>query len=189
MNKKIYIGTIVVSILLLIPACIWQSTILTVLSGIGCSGIAAAIMAIFLDDASIKKENKRKARVRAIYLRDLKEELKMMLERILWFEKRLDEEYDWDREPSFYSSFNYMIYAGQQYPSEEKITFQEAEFRLKALADKYSLEKQSQMEKEHLHKVQKMFFILYISGLPLLSEVNSINENRIALDAEEYLSL
>ena len=106
MNKKIYIGTIVVSILLLIPACIWQSTILTVLSGIGCSGIAAAIMAIFLDDASIKKENKRKARVRAIYLRDLKEELKMMLERILWFEKRLDEEYDWDREPSFYSSFN-----------------------------------------------------------------------------------
>ena len=57
MNKKIYIGSIVVSILLLIPACIWRSTILTVLSGIGCSGIAAAIMAIFLDSAALKKEN------------------------------------------------------------------------------------------------------------------------------------
>lgn len=84
MNKEIYIGTIAVSILLLIPVCIRKSTILTVLSGIGCSGITAAIMAIFFDDASIKKENKRKARVRAIYFKDLKEELKMMLERILY---------------------------------------------------------------------------------------------------------
>ena len=57
MNKKIYIWTIVISLLLLIPACIWNCNIMTILSGIGCSGIAAAIMAIFLDMASLKREN------------------------------------------------------------------------------------------------------------------------------------
>jgi hypothetical protein len=55
MSKKIYIWTIVISLLLLIPACIWDYNILTILSGIGCSGIAAAIMAIFLDLATLKK--------------------------------------------------------------------------------------------------------------------------------------
>ena len=189
MNKKIYIGSIVVSILLLIPACIWQSTILTVLSGIGCSGIAAAIMAIFLDSAALKKENERKSKARAIYFRELKDQLKMMIERILWLDERLNDDFDWSKDPIVYSSFQYMIYASQQYPHEEKISFEEAETRLNTLKEKYSLEQQSKMPSDQLQKVQKMFLILSASGLTLLSEANSIKERRIELDAEEYLSL
>ncbi len=189
MNKKIYIGSIVVSILLLIPACIWQSTILTVLSGIGCSGIAAAIMAIFLDSAALKKENERKSKARAIYFRELKDQLKMMIERILWLDERLNDDFDWSKDPIVYSSFQYMIYASQQYPHEEKISFEEAEARLNTLKEKYSLEQQSKMPSDQLQKVQKMFLILSASGLTLLSEANSIKERRIELDAEEYLSL
>lgn len=189
MNKKIYAWTIVISLLLLIPACIWNYPILTILSGIGCSGIAAAIMAIFLDSAALKRENDRKIKARAIYFKELKEQLKMMLERILWFDERINDEFDWDKEPPVYSSFQYMIYANQKYPSDEKISFQEAEMRLLALTEKYSLEQQSNMQTDQLQKVQKMFCILATSGLSLLSEVNSIKENRIELDAEEYLSL
>lgn len=189
MNKKIYIGSIVVSILLLIPACIWQSTILTVLSGIGCSGIAAAIMAIFLDSAALKKENERKSKARAIYFRELKDQLQMMIERILWLDERLNDDFDWSKDPIVYSSFQYMIYASQQYPHEEKISFEEAEARLNTLKEKYSLEQQSKMPSDQLQKVQKMFLILSASGLTLLSEANSIKERRIELDAEEYLSL
>ena len=100
MKKKIYIWTIVISLLLLIPACIWNCNIMTILSGIGCSGIAAAIMAIFLDMASLKRENERKAKTRAIYFRELKEQLKMMIERILWFDERLNENFDWDKDPA-----------------------------------------------------------------------------------------
>lgn len=189
MNNKIYFGTIVVSILLLIPACIWQSTILTVLSGIGCSGITAAIMAIFLESTALKKENERKSKARSIYFRELKDQLKMIIERILWLDERLHDDFDWSKDPTVYSSFQYMIYASQQYPHEEKISFGEAEVRLNTLKEKYSLDQQSKMSLDQLQKVQKMFLILYASGLTLLSEANSIKERRLELDAEEYLSL
>mgnify|MGYP006994681288 FL=1 len=189
MNKKIYIWTIVISLLLLIPACIWNCTIMTILSGIGCSGIAAAIMAIFLDMASLKRENERKAKTRAIYFRELKEQLKMMIERILWFDERLNENFDWDKYPAIYSALQYMLYAGQQYPGEETISFEEAEARLNILEDKYALDQQSKMQSDHLQKVQKMFMILAASGITLLSEANSIKECRVELDAEDYMSL
>lgn len=189
MNKKIYIWTIVISLLLLIPACIWNCTIMTILSGIGCSGIAAAIMAIFLDMASLKRENERKAKTRAIYFRELKEQLKMMIERILWFDERLNENFDWDKDPAIYSTLQYMLYAGQQYPGEETISFEEAEARLNILEDKYALDQQSKMQSDHLQKVQKMFMILAASGITLLSEANSIKECRVELDAEDYMSL
>lgn len=189
MNKKIYIWTIVISLLLLIPACIWNCNIMTILSGIGCSGIAAAIMAIFLDMASLKRENERKAKTRAIYFRELKEQLKMMIERILWFDERLNENFDWDKDSAIYSTLQYMLYAGQQYPGEETISFEEAEARLNILKDKYSLDQQSKMQSDHLQKVQKMFMILAASGITLLSEANSIKECRVELDAEDYISL
>lgn len=190
MNKKIYIWTIVISLLLLIPACIWEFTPLTILSGVGCSGIAAAIMAIFLDSAAQKREEKRKTKAKAIYFRELKEQLKMMIERILWFEERLnDDDFDWSQKPESYSSFRYMIYVSQHYPSGEKISFEEAETRLAGSKDKYSLDQQSKMEPNQLERIQKMFFILAASGMTLLSEANSVKENRIELDAEGYLSL
>ena len=189
MNKKIYIWTIVISLLLLIPACICNCNIMTILSGIGCSGIAAAIMAIFLDMASLKRENERKAKTRVIYFRELKEQLKMMIERILWFDERLNENFDWDKDPAIYSTLQYMLYAGQQYPGEETISFEEAEARLNILKDKYSLDQQSKMQSDHLQKVQKMFMILATSGITLLSEANSIKECRVELDAEDYISL
>lgn len=189
MNKKIYIWTIVISLLLLIPACIGDCDILTILSGIGCSGIAAAIMAIFLDMASLKRENERKAKTRTIYFRELKEQLKMMIERILWFDERLNENFDWDKDPAIYSTLQYMLYAGQQYPREETISFEEAEARLNILKDKYSLDQQSKMQSDYLQKVQKMFMILAASGITLLSEANSIKECRVELDAEDYMSL
>lgn len=189
MSKKIYIWTIVISVLLLIPACIWDCSILTILSGIGCSGVAAAIMAIFLDIESLKKENERKARMRAIYFRELKQQLKMMLERILWFDERLNENFDWDQDPSLYMTLQYMLYVNQQYSKEEEISFEEAEKRLNALKDKYSLDQQASMKSDYLLKVQKMFFILGTSGIELLSEVNSLKERRIELDTEDYISL
>lgn len=188
-NKKVYIWTIAISFLLMIPACIWNCNVLTVLSGIGCSGIAAAIMAIFLEMTSLKKENERKVKTRTIYFRELKEQLKMMLERILWFDERMNDDFDWNNDPSSYSSFQYMIYASQQYSGGEIVSFQEAEKRLNVLKEKYSLGKQSTMPKDQLQKGQKMFSIVAASSQPLLQEINSIRENKIELNAEDYLSL
>lgn len=189
MNKKIYIGTIIISLLLLIPEHICSCYFFTILSSIGCSGIAAAFMAIFLDSAALKEENVRKAKARAIYFRELKDQLKMMLERILWFDKRLDDNFDWSLEPTCYSSFQYMIYASQQYPDEEKIPHKEIDARLHTLKEKYTLEQQSKMPPDRLQKVEKMFLILSASGLTLLSQINTIKERRLELNAEDYMSL
>ncbi len=107
----------------------------------------------------------------------------MMIERILWFDERLNDNFDWDKEPAIYSTFQYMFYASQQYRGEEKISFEEAEARLNVLKDKYSLDQQSKMQVDHLQKVQKMFMILGASRITLLPEANSIKECRIELDA------
>ena len=57
------------------------------------------------------------------------------------------------------------------------------------MAAKYSLEEQEKMDTDQLQKVQKMFSILATSGLNLLSVANSIKENRIVLDSDDYISL
>lgn len=189
MSKRIYIGTIIISFLLLIPTCICENVVFMIFSNIGCSGIAVAIMAIFLDNAAQKKENERKIKARAIYFRELKEQLKMMLEHILWFDQRMSDNFDWDKEPSSYSSLQYMLFANEQYPCEEKISFQEAESRLAAIKEKYSLDQQANMSREQLDKVKKMFLILAASSLTLISEANSIKGSRVELDTEDYLSL
>ena len=189
-NKNIYLWTIILSLLLLIPASIWENRILTILSGIGCSGIAAAIMAIFLEMASLKKESMRKAKTRSIYFRTLKDQLKMLLERMLWFEERMsDESFDWDKDPSDYSSLSYMVFSNTYYPSDEKISFHEAETRLAVIKEKYDIDHIGELSKDQLCKARKMFMILASSSFPLLSEINSIKENRIELNAEDYMSL
>ena len=64
MNIKLYIATIIISILLMLPSCLLspENPWLNLLSGIGCSGIAAAIMSIFIDIANEKRERKRLAK-------------------------------------------------------------------------------------------------------------------------------
>ncbi len=189
MNTKIYVGTIIISLMLIMPVYVYDCVITTVLSSIGCSGIAAAIMAIFLEISAKKREKVQKDKSKSIYFQELKEQLKMMLERILWFDERMDDDFDWNKDLTTYCSFKYMIYASHNYPSNEQISFKEAESRLNALEAKYSLEEQEKMDTDQLQKVQKMFSILAISGLTLLSVANSIKENRIVLDTEDYISL
>ena len=145
-------------------------------------------MAFFLESASIKKEKKRKIKARTIYFRKIEDQLKMMIERILWFDERLNDDFDWTKDIEVYLSLKYMIYASKQYPNKT-ISFEEVETRLNTLKDKFSFEQQSKMQPEKLQKVKKMFLILYMSGQELLSEANSIMAFRIELDTEDYMSL
>ena len=156
MSTKIYIWTIIISLLILIPDFVWDCNISTILSSIGCSGIAAAIMAFFLESASIKKEKKRKIKARTIYFRKIEDQLKMMIERILWFDERLNDDFDWTKDIEVYLSLKYMIYASKQYPNKT-ISFEEVETRLNTLKDKFSFEQQSKMQPEKLQKVKKCF--------------------------------
>lgn len=151
MNTKIYVWTIIISVALLILSCFWSTPIFTLLSGIGCSGLAAAIMAIFLESADAKRVVEKKARTRTAYFEAIKEELKIVLERILWFDMRtMDENFDWEKEPAFYSTMEFILWASETYPEEEEISFQAAEKRLNSLAEKYAVENLRQMSQAQL---------------------------------------
>ena len=116
MNKKIYFWTIAISILLLIPYCNWDHSFLSIISSIGCSGIAAAIMAIFLETAAENRERERNAKARSIFFKGLSDELKTTLERILWFDSRIeDNEFDWSKEPASYYTVNFFAFAWKQH--------------------------------------------------------------------------
>ena len=71
----------------------------------------------------------------------------MMIERILWFDERLNDDFDWTKDIEVYLSLKYMIYASKQYPNKT-ISFEEVETRLNTLKDKFSFEQQSKMQPE-----------------------------------------
>ena len=192
MNTKIYLCVIIVSLLFMIPACFYDVGVLTVLSGIGCSGFAASIMAIYLENATQKKEKDRHQKARTTYFKNLNSQIVMLIERILWIDECMnDSNFNWNHDPMFYSSINYLL--SDDYNSKnqnsETISFDEAINRLIGIGRKYNLEQQAQMSNDNIDKVQKMFFILASSSSQLISEVRKVAENKLILSSEEYISL
>ena len=143
--KKIYILTIVISIAFIIPGCIVSYPVLNVLSSIGCSGIAAAIMAIFIEKHTKNQQETVKKKARKAYFQELHGQLKMMLERIVWFDERMDDaQFDWGKNPIEYSSLKYMIWATENYP-EYVMSYNDIRDALLKIAGKYNLEHQENM--------------------------------------------
>ena len=108
-NSRIYIGTIIVSLGLILFSFIphgwkiWEN----ILVSIGCSGIAAAVMAIFLEMHDERKEEKRRKELRQTFLVELDSELRHLFERVLWFEGVLDK-IDLSKEIEHYTSINFI---------------------------------------------------------------------------------
>lgn len=184
MNKCVYIWTLIISIALIVLEGLVTNSFSGIGIGVGCSGIAASIMAIFLDSTSNKRENESKNNARKLYFGELHEQLKMMLERIIWFDMRMDESgFDWNKDPATYSSLNYMIWASTIY-HEEKIANSDIESKIKEIAKKYDADALNSMTPSRVNQVKKMFTIIAVSGLNLVNEMNSIEKNKLLLDAE-----
>jgi len=160
------------------------------LSGIGCSGIAASIMAIYIERNSEKKEELRLAKARTLYFKSINSQLNMIIERIMWFDARMDDaKFNWSLQPQEYSSLKYMLGANKVYKERGTLSFDEAEKRLKIIGEKYNLDKQKEMTDDELSKVRKMFCIIAYSGNYLLNAANEIKENKLTLDIAEYLDM
>ena len=187
--KKIYIWTIIISIAFIIPGCIVSYPVLNVLTSIGCSGIAAAIMAIFIEKHTKDQQEAIKKNARKAYFQELYVQLKMMLERIVWFDERMnDAQFDWGRGSSEYSSLNFIIWASENY-SEYDMSYNDIRGVLLKIAGKYSLERQEKMSTEEKIKVYKMFNILGASGTEIVRQIETIEANKLVLDMEDYISL
>lgn len=189
-NKKLYIIISIISLILMIPSCIWDCSVLNMFSGIGCSGIAASIMAIYIERNSEKKEEIRLAKARTLYFKSINSQLNMIFERIMWFDARMDDEkFNWSFQPQEYSSLKYMLGANQVYKERGTLAFDEAEKQLKIIGEKYNLDKQKEMSDDELNKVRKMFCIIACSSNYLLNAANEIKENKLTLDIAEYLDM
>lgn len=188
-NNTLYLVACVISIGLILPAVFYNDGITSALSGIGCSVLAASIMAIFLENADSKREKKRLMNARQIYFNEINSQFTMMIGRLLWFEERLEEgDFDWDLDPDEYSSLKFMLYS-QRFSQGKVVSFQEAESRLVEMGKKYNFENIQELSQEQRLKVQKMFVIIAASSLHLLREVKAVNNNKLLLDVEEIISI
>lgn len=188
-NYKIYSISILVSLLFILTPLICNTVLTTILSGIGCSGIAAAVMAVFLEMAEEQRNVDKKKRARRLYFNKLNQQLIMLLERTLWFAERLkDDDFDWGLDTEVYGDYNYIRCMNKRY-SEEVISFEEAKVRLKELAKEYDVESLRYLKCEDKQNIAKMFRILAVSTDFLLNETNAVRNDKLLLEVEEYLSV
>lgn len=187
-NKTLYFITCVVSVAFILPSLLCNNTITNVLSGIGCSGIAAGAMAIFLELAENKRARQRILKERQIYFYEIHSQLMMMIERLLWLNDRLEDDFNWELDPYEYFSLRYMVFS-HDISQEKTISFQEAVEVLTDIGKKYNLENIKRLSNEQRAKVQKMFLIVASSSLYLLKEINAVENNKLLLDIEEFISI
>lgn len=194
-NLKIYIATILGSMLLFVPSLLCECSysnlqpMYDVLSGIGCSGIAAAIMAIFLEHANNRREQEKLKKAKSLYFKQLYDQLIMLIGRVLWFNDRLkDADFNWVLQDDVYSTLNYMVAMRARY-SETSETYDDAINKLRNIGVKYNLENIKTIAESEKHKVARLFQIVAASSSYLLNEANSIKNNKLTLDVMDYMSI
>lgn len=194
-NLKIYIITILGSMLLFVPSLVCECShsnlqpLYNVFSGIGCSGIAAAIMAIFLDYSNNRREQEKLKKAKSLYFKQIYDQLIMVVERILWFNERLqDADFNWNLQDYDYSSFGYMVGIGSRYP-ETTLPYDAAINKLKDIGVKYNIDNIKTIAESDKYKITRLFQIVAASSSYLLNEANAIKNNKLTLDIIDYMSL
>lgn len=185
----IYVIAIIISALFLVPSLICKCPVFDTLSGIGCSGIAAAVMAIFLERANAKRERERTAKAKSLYFKQLYDQLIMMIERILWFDERLkDDNFNWNLQDDVYSTFGYMAGISSRY-QKTSLTYDDAINKLKDIGVKYNIDNIKTIAEPDKYKIKRLFQIVAASSSYLLNEANAIKNNKLTLDRIDYMSL
>lgn len=183
------------SVLLFVPSLLCEGlssnlkSLYEVFSGIGCSGIAAAIMAIFLDYSNSRREQEKLKKAKSLYFKQIYDQLIMTIERILWFNERLqDADFDWNLKDYDYSTFGYMAGMGSRY-SETSLTYDDAINKLKDIGVKYNIDNIKTITEPDKYKITRLFQIVAASSSYLLNEANTIKNNKLTLDIIDYMSL
>jgi len=113
----------------------------------------------------------------------------MVVERILWFNERLqDADFNWNLQDYDYSSFGYMVGIGSQYP-ETTLPYDAAINKLKDIGVKYNIDNIKTIAESDKYKITRLFQIVAASSSYLLNEANAIKNNKLTLDIIDYMSL
>lgn len=187
-HKWIYLFTIAISMGLLFLSFVpygwkvWEN----VLISIGCSGITAAIMAIFLERYDEKKEKSRREQLRKIFLLSLNQELKHLFERTLWFDHVLDK-IDLSKDIEYYLGLDFIreVHTAGYY---RQALLDECEGEIEQICNKYLMESLTSKEVETRTKIQKMFSVIGSASMSIITELDNIKRNQIFLITDNIFS-
>lgn len=193
----IYITTLFISVILIILSLFpgGYAAVGDVMMGIGCSGLAAAIMAIFLERANKKSNKEMNEFYRYTYFNDLNQQLKKLFERLLWFDKAIVY-LGVDKDLDYYLSYDFLLEAGRL-EIDEILHFEEADTCVKALLDKYDEDNWDDVNVSW-NQVNKMLQIIGKASEGVFSELDRIKKDKFFLihrglieveDIEEIIGL
>lgn len=188
-TNQVYVASIVISLLLIILSNIRNinTDAKTVLISIGCSGMAAAIMAIFIDMAQKKQEESRNMQLKKYNLSGLYYELKSFFERLIWFDEILST-HEIDNDIEYYLSSDFLTEAlsWNVYSQED---YKEICSSIKELIDKYNKDSWKESENITHKKVEKMFYIISNASIKIQEEMTILNKNRNFLVANSIVTI
>lgn len=161
-----------------------------VLDGIGCSSISAAIMAYFINQFQLAKDNKKEKIFRKLYFKNLYERLGEMLQRMLWFNERMmDDNFNWDFDIKKYGTLKYMLFSYREYKFDEKLSFEELKKRIELFHEKYNLENVKKMKIDEFNKLYKMIKIVLANSCDVYEEKKRLDNDKLMLTGITGLSL
>lgn len=188
-NRWIYFITLFVSLLLVVLPLFCEADVCSILSSIGCSALAAAVMALFLERAEAIREIKKKQLSRNIYFRQFNSQITMLIERVIWFDERMDDQtFNWNYEEGKYSTLQYMVWADSKY-EERNMPFAEAVAILERLERKYSKEQMMNCSPQEKDKIRKLFSIISVSSKAFVTSAIGIKDDKLILAVSDYLSI
>lgn len=187
-RRWIYIFTIAISVGMILFSFIpygwkvWDN----ILISIGCSGITAAIMAIFLELYDEKKERSRKKQLRKIFFLGIEQELRQLFERVLWFDHVLDK-IDLTKDIEYYLPLDFICEA-HTVGYYRQATLDECEEEIELICNKYQMESLRNKDFETRSKIQKMFSIIGAASMPIMTELDNIKKNQYFLIMDNIFS-
>ena len=196
MNKRIYTITTIISVILILPALIWvDCSRLTVIAGAGCSGLAAAIMAFFMDNAAEKNEKINIQKGRTRYLSTLYHQISVIIGQLLWMNNHIDDaKFGWDyfNDRDFFTTKHAVFLNSQNVAIEndEHISIDEAVNRLNELShSKFEWGKFQSLPTDTQKRYNVMFFSLIDAHSDLIQATNSLDRERLQLECEKIMTL
>lgn len=192
MEYIVYIISIIVSAIFIVTASFFYKiqTVSSILIGIGCSAITAALMAIFIEIKDKREYNKKIKSNRKLYFEKLNSEVKMLIQRILWFDERFnDEEFNWNLDKNVYNSLQFMLFTFKEYPSDHVVSYEEAEHKIKECEEKYGYPQYCEYDEDTQNRINRMFSIISDSAGTLKGILIRMLFNDIELASEDYISL
>lgn len=160
------------------------------MANIGYSALAASFMALYIDWQNGVTEAKRIQQIKTSYLRDVNDEIVMLIGRAVWFFRQLsNENFDWSNTVESYCLPRYAKQFGQGIGEKQVISVDDAKKEIDKYICDYGLDKFKHDGSLQSKKIEKLFQILAYSAKHLQTQILDIKKNTLLLALQKTVSV